>query len=711
MNRRGRIRTISFITLIALIMGLFTFRLYKLQSTVDAEELMEADSLWYYTTVEAARGQILDRNGTVLGSNRASYNIVIISYVLFNGPTPNESLLELIQLCDALGIELESHFPVTETRPYAYTLDNYDENWQDYFRKFLRSNELDTDITAGSLMRVLREKYNLPEDVSDEMFHRLVSVRYELELRGIKNMPLENYVLARDVTAEQLSAIIELDIPGVIVDTTTVREYKTEYASHLLGFTGDMNWEEYDGIYRDLGYAMNAKIGKDGVEKAFEEYLHGTDGQMKTVVTADGEILEQYYTKVPQPGANVELTIDLDLQIVAANALEDVILDLRENGIGVNKGGMDAKGGAVVVQDVKTGEILASVSYPTFPMDVFQDREAYAEMNADEEYYPLMDRARLLAYPPGSIYKMVSAIAAIDYANINRYFPVTDLGEYGKYSDLGFAPRCYIFTSTGATHGTVNMMEALRDSCNYYFYEVGLMTNTWDVDYVAKQLGLGEDTGSELAEAMGKRANPDTKAATFYGTDQQEWVDGDRLQAAIGQSLNAFTPLQMVCYTSALANGGTRYEATFLRRVVSWDFQELLVESKPTVASELDISKEAMTCITEGMTMAAHARVGLGDPIDGTASAYLYDYPVKVAAKTGTAQHGDGKSSDNASFVAFAPADDPQVAIAVYVEQGSQGGNLGQIVRAVLDEYFSQTGKYETLDRENYTTVPLPMYE
>ena len=703
MNRRARVRTVSLITVILLIMGLFTFRLYKVQSSMDEVALQEADALTYYTTIEAARGQILDRNGTVLGSNRASYNIVIISYVWLNGPSPTESLIDLIELCDKMGIELESHFPVTQTKPYEYTLDDQQENWQDHFRSFLKNRSLDTDISAGALMRELREAYRLPEDISDEMFHRLVSVRYELELRGIKGMPLDNYVLAKDVSADALSAIIELDIPGVIVETSTVREYKTEYASHLLGYLGDMNWEEYSEVYAEKGYAMDAKIGRDGVEKAFEEYLHGSDGQMKTVVTADGEILEQSYTKVPQPGSNVELSIDIDLQTVAATKLEEVILDLRENGVGASKGGTDAKGGAVVVQDVKTGEILASVSYPSFPMDVFKDPEAYAVLAEDEEYYPLMDRVRFGHYAPGSIYKMVSTIAAIDYAGIGRHREFTDLGRYTKYETEGYAPACYIYTSTGHTHGTINMMEALRDSCNYYFYEVSMITATADVDYVAKQLGLGEPTGSELAEAPDtKRANPETKASVFAGTQQTEWVDGDKLQAIIGQSLNQFTPLQMVCYTSALANGGTRYEATYLRRVVSWDFQELLLESEPTIASQLDISEEAHKCYVEGMTMAAHERIGYNGSVDGTASAYLYDYPIKVAAKTGTAQHSDGLSSDNASFVAFAPADDPQVAIAVYIEQGSQGGNLGQIVRAVLDEYFSQESKYETTSSENY---------
>ncbi len=702
MNRRTRVRVTAFIVAMALVMGLFGFRLYKIQSDVDEQTLHMADSTYFYTTVEAARGQILDRNGTVLVTNRASYNVYIVSFVLFNSPDPNGSILKLLDLCEDLGIEMESHLPISETKPYTYTTDDYGQNWKDHFRTFLRSRSIDTDISAGALMKILREEYKIPKELDETRAFQLIAVRYELELRGIQGMPLENYVIAEDVTSEQLSAIIELDIPGVFVDTTTVREYKTPYASHLLGYTGDMDWEEYSEVFKDKGYAMNARIGKTGVEQAFEDYLHGSDGQMKTTVTADGEILEQYYTKVPQPGSNVELSIDIDLQTVAAQALEELILDLRQNGVGVSKSGKDAKGGAVVVQEVKTGEVLASVSYPSYTMEEFQNTESFNKLRDDDVYSPLVDRTRSFAYPPGSIYKMCTAIAAMDVSGFGPGFEVRDQGRYTKYELEGYAPACYIYTSTGHTHGVVNMMEALRDSCNYYFYEVGLQVPTAELDRIAKGLGLGEPTGGELAENIGMRANAESKAEVFAGTSQSEWVDGDKLQAVIGQSLNAFTPLQMACYTSALANGGTRYEATFLRRVVSWDFSQLLEESIPTVASTLEISDEALKAINEGMQMAAQERIGYNSDVDGTASAYLYDYPIKVAAKTGTAQHGAGNTSDNASFVCYAPADDPQVAIAIYVEQGAQGGNLGKIVRAILDEYFSQESKYETTSKENY---------
>ena len=290
---------------------------------------------------------------------------------------------------------------------------------------------------------------------------------------------------------------------------------------------------------------------------------------------------------------------------------------------------------------------------------------------------------------------MVTGVAAMDYAGWGRYRQVTDLGVYTKYADQGYTPACHIWTSSGGTrtHGTVNMMQALAVSCNYYFYEAGLAVSTEDVDYVAKQLGLGEPTGVELPENTGMRANAETKAEVYAGSGMEAWVDGDKLQASIGQSLNAFTPLQMACYTAALANQGTRYKATFLSRVVSWDYQDLIAESKPEILSQLKMSDEAIACVSEGMQMTVN-------DYSGTAFSYLNDYPIPLAAKTGTAQHGSG-GSDNASFICYAPADDPQIAVAVYVEHGAQGGNLANVVRPILDAYFSQESKYETTYSEN----------
>jgi len=689
MERRIRSRITAFILLIAMIVSIYSFRVYQLQTS---EEVHLPDTLTYYTSVTGSRGQVLDRNGTVLVTNRASYDIVIISYVLFNGPTPNESLIRLLETCDEIGIDITHHLPVTETRPYEYTLEDYGEDWQSHFRKFLADRSLDSDISAGTFMRKLREDYNLPEDMTDEEAYRLIAVRFELELRGIEGMPLDNYVLAKDVNPEQLAAITELGIPGVTVQISSVREYKTQHAAHLLGYTGAMDPDEYAEKYKDLNYPMNAVVGKTGVELAFEEYLHGTDGQLKTTITSTGEILDQEYTKTPVPGGNVELTIDIGIQETAYRALEEWILELRENGANEKGSGKDAMGGAVVVVDVDTFEILAAASYPSYDPNTFN--KDYKILEADQ-YKPLLNRCMTLAYPPGSTYKMVTAITAMEYNDISRWRQVVDQGRFTKFEGIGYAPACHIFRSSGRTHGTENMMDALMDSCNYYFYEIGLELSIDDMDYVASQMGLGEPTGIELPEALGQRANRATKAKEYAGTDNEAWVDGDMLQAVIGQSVNRFTPMQLGVYCATLANEGVRMKATFLRRVVSWDFQELLLESQPELVADLGLDEETVTMYKEGMVAAANTAGATADPF------LTEHYPITVAAKTGTAQHSDGSYSDNASMVCFAPVDDPQVAIAIYVENGAVGGKLAYIAMDIFDAYFSQTGKYETVYGEN----------
>lgn len=695
MQRLVRFRILVFVTLMAALLGLFCLRLYKLQAvgSDDTYITSEADSMTYMTTVEAARGNILDRNGNILISNRASYDLVIINYVLFNSDSPNERLLSLLELCDSLGIEYQSHFPVSAERPYTVVLDGVSSTWQKYYRAFLANRDYDPDVSAQTLMKNLTAAYHIPDDWTAEQAYKVISVRYELELRSVEGVGLENYTLATDVRAEDLAAIMELGVPGVIVQASTVREYHTDRAAHLLGTVGLMNAEEYEK-YKQDGYAMNARVGKDGVEQAFESYLHGSSGRKYTTVSASGEVLSEYFTSVPEPGNNVELTIDISLQAVAEDALEDVILDLRENGVGQKHEGKDAEGGAVVVQKVGTGEVLACASYPTYHIATFN--QDFDELK-NTEFDPLYNRALLAEYWPGSVYKMVTAIAAIDLADISEFYQITDLGVYDFYKDQGYSPKCYVWTSSAATHGTIDMREALQESCNYYFYEAGRLsynayfakTGQNPMDIVAKALGLGEKTGVELTEYIGSRANAETKAEQYTGTDAG-WYGADVIQAAIGQSDNKFTPMQICSYVAALANNGNRCKATFLSRVVSWDYQELVMQNEPVILSSWDMSDEAKDCISTGMQLVAS---------EGTAAKYLADYPVRLACKTGTAQWG-GNGSDHASFVLYAPADDPEIAIAVYVEKGAQGGNLANVCIPILNAYFSTSGKYETVQSE-----------
>lgn len=693
MERRAKFRTGVVIVLIAVLVGLYTARLFKLQEPAAAGEVQAAQSDTYYTTVQAARGNILDRNGNVLVTNRASYNLQIINYVFFNSEQPNQSLLELAELCRELGVEYVDHLPISWERPYTYTLDELDDNWQNYFKKFLTAYDWDPDMSPQNLMRELKSAFHIPNTWTEEQARMVVGLRYELALRYIDGTGLESYLLASDVSAETLAAIMELAIPGLSVQTTTVREYNTRYAAHILGRVADMSPEEYQEIYREKGYLMNAKVGKEGLEQAFEDYLHGSDGQKAITVSRDGEILNERWTKEPEVGDNVVLTIDIGLQEAAERALEDVILDLRENGLSSSGSdgqgrGMDAEGGALVAVEVKTGDVLACASYPTFDLSTYF--EDFAELSQDP-YRPYYNRALSAAYPPGSVFKMATSIAAIDSGGIGRFYEIRDKGKYTYYDT--YQPECLIYTNTGTTHGVINMMEALEVSCNYYFYEAGRLTGITAIDEVAKNLGLGEATGIELPENEGYRANAETKGKVYADDPSLSgWYDADTIAAAIGQSENRFTPMQLACYTAALANGGPRYRATFLSRIVSADYQELILENEPELLSSYRFSEEAGKCVEEGMRLAASGS-------RGTAAAYLQGYDIAVCAKTGTAEHGSTGSA-NGSFVCYAPAEDPQIAIAVYVEKGAQGGNLAKAAIAVMDEYF-KTAQTDVLPGEN----------
>ncbi len=678
MDRKIRFRTGLLLVLIAGVMVFYCVRLYKLQMVDSAESTNATEETFtYYSTVTAARGEILDVDGNTLVSNRTSYNLSLLYYSIFNADDPNGCLQALVERCAELEVPLTDHLPVSTERPYQYTTDSLSSAYGDYFTSWLEQRKLDPDMSAEQLVRTLRDLYNLPEDLDDATTRSLVGVRYELDLRRY-NDNLDNYVIAYDVPTESLAALLELSIPGLSVETSTERVYHTEYCAHILGTVGLMTAEEYE-YYKELGYPMNAVVGKDGLERAFEEYLHGKDGRLKTTVNADGEILEQVFVVDPEPGDNVQLTIDLELQATAEDALEQTILKLREEGVGSNAEGKDAEGGAVVVMEVNTGKVLACGSYPTFDLSTYT--EDFTELSQDSSA-PLLNRALLATYPPGSVFKMVTTIAAIDIGGRGRYWQITDEGVYTYYENTPL--RCYYYKNTGLTHGSINVMEALAVSCNYYFYEVGRIIGWEPIDQVAQALGLGEQTGVELAEYIGSRANPDSKAEAFKDDPtQSDWYGADTLTAAIGQSENRYTPMQLCAYTCALATGGTRYKATFLDRILSSDDAQILYENSPVVASTLDISEEALAAVREGMEMAASS-------YSGTAYSYLHDYPIKVACKTGTAEHGSS-GSDHASFVLYAPADDPQIAIAVYVEKGAQGGNLSNVAKAIMDVYFSRT--------------------
>lgn len=697
MEYKTTIRITALLVAVLVVMGIFIGRLYRVQVSASEDVVSTTDTYTFLTHVTAARGNILDRNGTVLVSNRASYNLTINDYIIYSTQSTNQNLLTLVNHCADLGLDWTDHLPISRESPYVSIYEELSTNWQSYFKTFMTERDWDLDMTATSLMKQLREVYRVPEDWSDDDARKVVGIRYELELRHYV-YALSTYVLCYDIASEKLASLIELNIPGVNVDTTTIRQYNTTYAAHILGSVGKMTAEEYE-VYKEQDYSMDAYVGKEGFEKAFESYLHGTDGEKKTVLSASGEVLEETYTKEPQAGSNVELTIDLDLQMIAEDALAAHIENVRENGLSTSSNsdndgtGKDAEGGAVVViscAEETAGEVLACASYPTYNLATYS--EDFEEL-LEDPYAPLYNRALQAIYNPGSTFKMVTGIAAVDALGMNPLQGIEDEGVYTYYEDEGFTPKCMVYKNYGLTHGMVDLPRALSVSCNYYFYEVANQIyykfgHTIDpIDQVAKAMGLGESTGVELSESVGYRANAETKKM-LYQDDQQGFYGADALMAAIGQSENKFTVLQLATYAATLANEGTRYRDTFLQRVVSADYSELLEENAPEVVSELEISDEAMNAILYGMTLCAT------DTAEGTARKTFADYPITVCAKTGTAEHDAGGSS-HASFLCFAPADDPQIAIAIYVEKGGSGASLGPIARAILDAYFAEDSSEE----------------
>ncbi len=701
MERITRGRVILFMTIFCLVLGFFALKLYDLQIIETGGSVDNTKTYVVQTNVKAARGEILDCNGNVLVTNRASYDLVFIHYVICSAENRNLRLLELVELCRELNVEYIDNLPLSKDAPFTYTLTDYSSAWQGYFQSYLtKKPKVDSDISAPLLMKELREYYGIPEDWSDADARAVIGIRYELDLRqGVTN--LSNYIFLKDAGSKELAAILELNTPGLKAEATVTRVYNTSYGAHILGFVGAMDsdqWAYYKTLTHTTAdgkevqmYSMDSLVGQSGLEEAFEEYLHGVDGIREDVVAVDGTVISSTYIVEPVAGKNVELSIDLTLQSTAEDSLATLISNLRAAGENLEEGqkmpdGADAEGGAVVVINVKTGQILACASYPTYDLSTF--RQDWEEL-MQAPYDPMFNRALQAIYPPGSTYKMSMIIGGIDSGIINMDTVVRDKGVYDVYEN--FDPECLQYTNYGYGHGDVTSIIALEKSCNYFFYWLADRMDISVMDATAKALGLGESTGVELFEYTGRRANPTTKAALYTG-DNARWYMADQIVASIGQSDNRFTPLQLCVYTATLANRGTRYQASFLNRVVSSDYSSILMTYQPVVLSKLTISDEAYEAYRQGMRAAA---------LTGTAKTYFAKYPIAVAAKTGTAETGLNTGSDNGAFVCYAPYDDPEIAVVVYGEKAGHGSTMANIGKEILDAYFADVLHEDVIVGEN----------
>lgn len=622
-------------------------------------------------TVPASRGSIFDRNGRILAYNRVGYNVTIDRERLVAGGDPNGTLLTLVALADEAEAVHGDTLPITVKTPFRY-LAAMTEAQSAMLARYREHFKLAEDMSAPELMAWFREHYSVDPGYSDARARVAVGIRYELETRTL--FEYSDYVFVTDADIDLISAVKERGLPGVSVETTSVREYTTDYAIHLLGRVGPMNSAEIEQ-YKPLGYPMNARVGKDGVERAFEEYLHGTDGLMTVTRDQNGSVTDAVTVREAQAGGNVTLTLDIACQQTAEDSLARTISELNE---GRTEDKL-IKGGAVAVLQVGTGDVLASASYPSYDRETFATD--YASL-ATDPMAPLYDRSVMGAYPPGSTFKMNTAIAALESGKITPDTLIYDESVFSPYE--GYEYRCWI---APGSHGWLTVSTALQNSCNFFFYKTGLETGIDTLSRYAALFGLGQPTGIELPENTGILATREYKE-TVLGED---WYPGDTILASIGQSYNLFTPMQLASYTATIAAGGDRYAAHLLRAVKSYDNATLLEYYAPRVLSRVEASEENMNTVRYGMLLVSKY---------GSSSEIFGRYPVDVASKTGTAQLGEGREN-NAVFVAYAPYENPEIALAVVVEGGGSGASVVQIARDVFDYWFSSREADSSYSTEN----------
>ena len=679
--------------ILAGLLALYLVTLYKYQIVEGNRYYEESmNSIVSEETVIAARGSILDRYGRLLVSNRNCNNLVIDTGELFpfsdsaeNSAYANPAILRMCRIVMENGDTYTDELPITKTAPFEY-IEPMSQLQRTRLNAWLEANDLAPDATAVEVMAKMRSRYSIDNNYSAEEMRIIAGVRYEINIRYVINT--SDYVFAEDVSIDTITALMEADVPGFDVQVSYIREYNTSYAAHLLGYTGPMSELEAEK-YRPMGYPLNANVGKDGAEAAFEEYLHGTDGTAEVTRTAEGVITSTVYKKAPEPGNHIYLTIDIELQAVAEQALANFIAEQNEEREIENvKLARDGKktfdmidGGAIVVVDVNTGEPLCLASYPTYNLSTFLDD--YSDLIADEND-PLVNRALNGLYSPGSTFKPVTALTALGEHLISGDQTFVCTGIYSKYADSGYSPEC-----TGV-HGALSVSQAITASCNLFFYQVGDLVGIDLIHEYATKLGLGQKTGIELGDSAGRVASPEVKAQ-FYSGMEAQWFSADNLQSAIGQSVTGLTPIQLARYCAALANKGTVYECSILKSASSFDYSESIYERKPVVANRIKLSEDIWSLIHTGM-------IGVANDYHGTAYNYLNGYTPTVAAKTGTTE--TGSANPDAVFICFAPAEDPEIAIAVVVDKGQRGALLANIAIKVLDYYFDFQQSSQQIENE-----------
>lgn len=676
------------IVMAVMVVAIFV-RLFELQ-IIDGRKYLETANARLSTSVttKAPRGDILDCYGNPLVGNKVGYSVVIRKSDIDNDEL-NNVISKVVEILYTTGSSIDDSLPVSETTPYSFTFEdkNNSGSTDDEKQQWFESNKyidkyINSNMSADDVMYTYQSIYGVSGSLYDEHVRRIIGVRYEADVNGYSaTTPV---TIATDIDISAVTQLKELRdyLPGIDISEDYVRTYNYPgLATHILGRVGKISSEEYEKN-SSKGYGINDIIGKQGIELWAEEYLRGKDGMKGTSTNIDGEDVELIEEVDPVPGNYIMLTIDKDLQETLEKSLESKIKSI----------GNDCNAGAAVVLDVNTGDCLAMASYPTYDMSRFD--EDYSSL-IENKSNPMINRAVSGLYSPGSTFKPLTAIAGVQTNNLSLNETIECTGVYRYFED--YQPVCWIWSENHLTHGKQNLTEAIENSCNVFFYELGRRLGIDKLDEYAKKFGLGEYTGIELTEeTSGHMASPEYKAEVVEDVVSRDWFDGDTIQAAIGQSYSLFTPVQLANYCATLANGGTRYKVNLIKSIRSSVDGSLVEEFKPQVEEEIDISDEALQMIHDGMKKVVD---------EGSASSIFEGYPIQVGGKTGTAQLGSG--ANNAIFMAFAPFDDPKIAVAVVLEHGVRGTNAGQVARDVFDAYFfPETDKNSADQTNNYELTP-----
>jgi len=660
-------RYMAFYIALALSAVMIAGRLANLQ-VANGSYYRERSNLRTVRSVElvAQRGEILDRNGRAIVSNRTGYNVYILSNRDRTAQQLNGVIYNLFSVIGNARDAVKDILPIkVKDGKYKFAVD------KDSASKWREQNGFSKSQSANDIMKTLIKKYDIDENVYfKEDIIKLAAVRMNMITRGFSMA--SPYLFSEDVPIEEISVIKEQaeSFPSVSVITQPVRNYPYgSLGAHMLGRVGIISAEEY-AVNEDNGYTINSNIGKGGIEKYLEDYLRGENGSGSIEQTSGGYSVGQNVDKKPVGGRNVNLTIDLDMQLACEQALKETILNISSNA-GSAEGGRDADAGSIVVLDVNSGDVLAMASYPSYEITTFT-KEYNNLLNNPSK--PLFNRALAGTYSPASTFKLLVGSAALEEEIITVDEKIFDTGKYTYFKD--YQPACWIYGQTGGTHGYLNVSEAIRDSCNIFFFDVGRRLTIEKINSYAKRFGFGQKSGIELAdeERTGVVSSPENRKK-----NGGIWYPGDVCQTAIGQSDTLVTPLQLANYIATIANGGTRYRPHLIKSIENTD-KTVSGENTQEILDTVELSEENREAIVRGLRMVV---------TEGTAFSAFAGCKTSVAAKTGSAQTSGVYT--NGICVAYAPYEQPRIAIACIVEKAGSGSNVAQAVRKVVDSYFEDT--------------------